>query len=96
MKSIEALNKIERATDITKETILETTVSNPYFGEIQTIRKDLEVLQILKRRCVSAIVVQYEFYMVGKDEIPNIKADMRIKLTEKEYKKVKEWLENDK
>ena len=96
MKSIEALNKIERATDITKETILETTVSNPYFGEIQTIRKDLEVLQILKRRCVSAIVVQYEFYMVGKDEIPNIKADMRIELTEKEYKKVKEWLENDK
>ena len=96
MKSIEALNKIERATDITKETILETTVSNPYFGEIQTIRKDLEVLQILKRRCVSAIIVQYEFYMVGKDEIPNIKADMRIELTEKEYKKVKEWLENDK
>ena len=93
MKSIEALNKIERATDITKETILETTVSNPYFGEIQTIRKDLEVLQILKRRCVSAIIVQYEFYMVGKDEIPNIKADMRIELTEKEYKKVKEWLE---
>ena len=96
MKSIEALNKIERATDITKETILETTVSNPYFGEIQTIRKDLEVLQILKRRCVSAIIVQYEFYMVGKDEIPNIKADMRIEFTEKEYKKVKEWLENDK
>ena len=96
MKSIEALNKIERATDITKETILETTVSNPYFGEIQTIRKDLEVLEILKRRCVSAIIVQYEFYMVGKDEIPNIKADMRIELTEKEYKKVKEWLENDK
>ena len=96
MKSIEALNKIERATDITKETILETTVSNPYFGEIQTIRKDLEVLQILKRRCVSAIIVQYEFYMVGKDEIPNIKADMKIELTEKEYKKVKEWLENDK
>lgn len=96
MKSIEALNKIERATDITKETILETTVSNPYFDEIQTIRKDLEVLQILKRRCVSAIIVQYEFYMVGKGEIPNIKADMRIELTEKEYKKVKEWLENDK
>ena len=93
MKSIEALNKIERATDITKETILETTVSNPYFGEIQTIRKDLEVLQILKRRSVSAIIVQYAFYMVGKDEIPNIKADMRIELTEKEYKKVKEWLE---
>ena len=93
MKSIEALNKIERATYITKETILETTISNPYFGEIQTIRKDLEVLQILKRRCVSAIIVQYAFYMVGKDEIPNIKADMRIELTEKEYKKVKEWLE---
>lgn len=96
MKSIEELNKIERATDTTKETRWETTVSNPYFGEIQTIRKDLEVLEILKRRCVSAVIVQYAFYIVGKDEIPNIKADMRIELTEKEYKKVKEWLENDK
>ena len=93
MKSIEALNKIERETDIKKETRWETTVSNPYFGEIQTIREDLEVLEILKMRCFSAIIVQYAFYMVGKDEIPNIKADMRIELTEKEYKKVKEWLE---
>ena len=40
--------------------------------------------------------MQYAFYIVGKDEIPNIKSDMRIELTEKEYKKVKEWLENDK
>lgn len=93
MKSIEALNKIERATDITKETRWETTVSNPCFVEIQTIRKDLEVLEILKSRCVSTIIVQYAFYIVGKDEIPNIKSDMRIELTEKEYKKVKEWLE---
>ena len=49
MNSIEALNKIECATDVTKETSWETTVSNPYFQEIQTIRKDLEVLEILKK-----------------------------------------------
>lgn len=96
MNSIEALNKIERATDVTKETRWDTTVSNPYFKEIQTVRKDLEVLEILKKRCVSTIIVQYAFYIVGKDEIPNIKTDMRIELTEKEYKRVKEWLENDK
>ena len=41
MTSTEALDKIERSTDATKETRWETTVSNPYFGEIQTIRKDL-------------------------------------------------------
>ena len=93
MNSIEALNKIERATDITKETRWETTVSNAYFKEIQTIRKDLEVLGILKRRCVSAVILQYGFYTAGKDEIPNIKTDMKIELTEKEYKKVKEWME---
>lgn len=94
MTSIEALNKIERATDVTKETSRETTVSNPYFKEIQTIRKDLEVLEILKMRCVSTVIRQYEFCTAGKDEIPNIKADMRIELTENEYEKVKGWLEN--
>ena len=85
MTSIEALNRIECATDLTKETRLETTVSNPYFGEIQTIRKDLEVLGILKERCASA--------NVSKDKLPNIAVDMHIELTEEEYMKVKEWLE---
>lgn len=97
MTSIEALNKIESATDITKETRLETTVSNPYFGEIQTIREDLEVLEILKERCAYADVTQYLLRKRGKDRLPNIVVDMHIELTEKEYMKVKEWLgENDK
>ena len=86
MTSIEALNKIERSTDVTKETRWETTVSNPYFGEIQTIRKGLEVLEILKERFASA--------NVSKDKLPNIVVDMHIELTEEEYMKVKEWLEN--
>ena len=93
MTSTKALNRIECATDVTKETSWETTVSNPYFKEIQTIRKDLEVLEILKMRCVSMVIRQYEFCTAGKDETPNIKADMRIELTEKEYEKVKEWIE---
>lgn len=92
MTSIEALNKIERATDVTKETRWETTVSNPYFGEIQTIRKDLEVLGILKERCAYANVEQYLLRQRGKDRLPNIVVDIHIELTEEEYMKVKEWL----
>ena len=48
MTSIEALNRIECATDLTKEMRWETIVSNPYGHELQTVRKDLEVLEILK------------------------------------------------
>ena len=93
MTSIEALNKIERATDLTKETRWETTVSNPYFGEIQTIREDLEVLGILKERCASANVTRWGLCKKGEDKTPSITVCMDIELTEKEYKKVKEWLE---
>lgn len=93
MTSIEALNKIERATDVTKETRWETTVSNPYFGEIQTIREDLEVLEILKERCASADITRYGLRKGGEDKKPSITVSMGIELTKKEYEKVKEWLE---
>lgn len=97
MTSIEALNRIECATDLTKEMRWETIVSNPYGHEIQTVRKDLEVLEILKKGCDYVDVTQYLLRKRGKDRLPNIAVDMHIELTEKEYKKVKEWLgENDK
>ena len=93
MTSIEALNKIEHATDITKETRWETTVSNPYFWEIQAIRKDLEVLGILKERCASANITRYGLLKGGEDKKPSITVSMDIELTKKEYEKVKEWIE---
>lgn len=93
MTSIEALNKIERATDVTKETRWETTVSNPYFGEIQTIREDLEVLEILKERFASADITRYGLRKGGEDKKPSITLSMGIELTKKEYEKVKEWIE---
>lgn len=93
MTSIEALNKVERATDVTKETRWETTVSNPYFGEIQTIREDLEVLEILKKGCASANITRYGLRKGGEDKKPSITVSMDIELTKKEYEKVKEWLE---
>lgn len=93
MTSIEALNRIECATDLTKEMRWETIVSNPYFEEIQTIKKDLEVLEILKKGCAYADVTQYLLRKRGKDRLPNIAVDMHIELTEKEYMKVKEWIE---
>lgn len=93
MTSIEALNRIECATDLTKETRWETTVSNPYFEEIQTIREDLEVLEILKERCASANITRWGLCKKGEDEKPNITVSMDIELTKKEYEKVKEWIE---
>lgn len=96
MTSIQALNRIECATDITKEMRWETIVSNPYGHEIQTVRKDLEVLEILKKRCDYVDVTQYLLRKRGKDRLPNIVVDMHIELTEEEYMKVKEWLKNDK
>ena len=94
MTSIEALNRIECATDLTKETRWETTVSNPYFVEIQTIRKDLEVLEILKERCAIANITRWGLCKKGEDKTPSITVSMDIELTKKEYEKVKEWLEN--
>ena len=93
MTSIEALNRIECETDLTKETRWETTVSNPYFGEIQTIRKDLEVLEILKERCASANITRWGLCKRGEDKTPSITVSMGIELTKKEYEKVKEWIE---
>lgn len=93
MTSIEALNKIERSTDVTKETRWETTVSNPYFGEIQTIRGDLEVLKILKERCASANITRYGLCEGGEGKTPSITVSMDIELTKKEYEKVKGWIE---
>lgn len=93
MTSIEALNRIECATDLTKEMRWETIVSNPYGHEIQTVRKDLEVLEILKKGCDYVDVTQYLLRKRGKDKLPNIVVDMHIELTEEEYKKVKEWIE---
>lgn len=93
MTNIEALNKIERATDITKETRWETTVDNPYFWEIQTIRKDLEVLEILKERCASANITRWGLCKRGEDKTPSITVSMDIELTKKEYEKVKGWME---
>lgn len=93
MTSIEALNRIECATDLTKETRWETTVSNPYFGEIQTIRKDLEVLEILKKGCAGANITRWGLCKKGEDKTPSIMVSMDIELTKKEYEKVKEWIE---
>ena len=93
MTSIEALNRIECATDLTKETRWETTMSNPYFGEIQTIRKDLEVLGILKERCASANITRWGLCKKGEYKTPSITVSMDIELTKKEYEKVKEWIE---
>ena len=93
MTSIEAVNRIECATDLTKETRWETTVSKPYFGEIQTIRKDLEVLEILKERCARANVTRWGLCKKGEDKARRITVGMDKEKKKKEYEKVMEWIE---
>ena len=84
MTNIEALNQIERYHDEEVYYVGETYVENEFAEEIKIIRKDLEILGILKERFASA--------NVSKDKLPNIVVDMHIELTENEYMKVKEWL----
>lgn len=93
MTSIEALDKIERSTDVTEEKRWETTVDNPYGRELQTVREDLEILEILKERCASANITRWGLCKRGEDKTPSITVSMDIDLTKKEYEKVKEWIE---
>lgn len=93
MTSIEALDTIERYHDEEVYDVGETYVENEFAEEIKIIRKDLEVLEILKRGCAHVDVTQYPLRQRGKDRLPNIAEDMHIELTEEEYMKVQEWIE---
>lgn len=95
MTSIEVLlDTIEHYHDEEVYYVGETYVENEFAEEIKIIRKELEVLEILKRGLAHADITQYPLRQRGKDRLPNIVADMHIELTEEEYMKVKEWLEN--
>ena len=59
-------------------------ISNDYCEEYETIKKDLEILEIIKRHCdfSSPLSMDYfiEFFIYNSDE---------------DFKKVKEWLEDE-
>ena len=94
MTSIEVLlDTIERYHDEEVYDVGETYVENEFAEEIKIIRKELEVLEILKRGLAHADITQYPLRQSGKDRLPNIAVDMHIELTENEYKRVQEWLE---
>ena len=59
-------------------------ISNDYCEEYETIKKDLEILEIIKRHCdfSSPLSMDYfiEFFIYNSDE---------------DFEKVKEWLEDE-
>ena len=93
MTSIEALDTIERYHDEEVYDVGETYVENEFAEEIKIIRKELEVLEILKRGLAHVDITQYPLRQRGKDRLPNIAVEMYIELTENEYKRVQEWIE---
>ena len=93
MTSIEALDTIERYHDEEVYDVGETYVENEFAEEIKIIRKELEVLEILKRGCAHVDITQYPLRQSGKGRLPGIAVDMYIELTENEYKRVQEWIE---
>ena len=94
MTSIEVLlDTIERYHDEEVYDVGETYVENEFAEEIKIIRKELEVLEILKRGLAHADITQYPLRQRGKDRLPNIAVEMYIELTENEYKRVQEWIE---
>ena len=63
----------------------------PFEKEIDIIEKDLEVLEIIKRKKVAIFVIPlcknaYDYSM---------KTSGFERLTDKEFRLIKEWLEND-
>lgn len=67
-----------------------------------TIRKDLEVLKILKKNCFIDVWSSEEhnletghYYLVIQESKDDWEY-MSLPITENDYQKIKEWLENDK
>lgn len=90
MNSKEALRNIcyecERHMSISKIRCPFRSISNEFCEEYDLIKKDLEILEILK-----------EHYDVNFLEVsPNYFVGYSIYEDNKDLKKVKEWLENDK
>ena len=84
MNSIEALKKLSI------QCLISNDIDGKCFEELSIIEEDLEVLEILKNKNVDV------------DLIKNIMKDNRKfecypddNLTQEEFNKIKEWLEND-
>ena len=89
MNSKEALQNIR---DYHDETVIDnycTYIENDFEEELDTIEKDLEVLEIIKRKKVAIFVIPlcknaYDYSM---------KTSGFERLTDKEFRLIKEWLE---
>lgn len=87
MTSLEALRNIcyecERHMSISKIRCPFRSISNEFCEEYNLIKKDLEMLEILKKHYDFTSPLEYfiEFFIYNSDE---------------DFEKVKEWLKNDK
>ena len=91
MNSKEALKKIENTTNWSSDEDIDKDLYN-LWGNVacRTIKKDLEVLEIIKKH--NGKVYGYK----GKLNENNICVISVNDLTEEEFNVIKEWLENDK
>ena len=78
-------------TDIDSCCIYKGDLCEVYGSEVDTIKKDLEVLEILKRKSVDISLIKD--IMLDKIKFDYYPYD---NLTNEEFNKIKEWLENDK
>lgn len=100
-KSIEALNRIETVVPFNRENkpnyysqFMQS--ETPFYEDFDLVKKDLEVLEILKKKMV--IDTDYYDSDVGCEEFEYIAYNgqpLNIENKE-EYDLIKEWLENDK
>ena len=63
-----------------------------YNDYCEEIKKDLEILEILKPRLINAEIGTFEYHNMGDYELVHLK----LSLSGTDYNTIKEWLENDK
>lgn len=90
MTSKEALERIKNTIIVRRNYNRVVSIFNQ--EEIETIEKDLEILEILKNKVVDITILYFstciEVYNCGFANKP------KFQLTQEEYTKLKEWLKN--
>ena len=99
MTSKEAIQRIKDDFEIKYDNLKNEKDRQNIIRLCEVIEKDLEILEILKRKGVSVGFIQ----LLIKENCGGVReyndfigGDKSLHLTANEYKKLKEWLENDK
>ena len=64
--------------------------------ENKLLKKDLEVLEIIKNKCVNVnTLIDYIFMVINPLEFYNEMVSEKLKLNQEEFDLLKEWLESE-